>query len=57
MKARHPHRADRPAKFDPKAAENGDDFVVEWDETDPEAEDIDARETAMRAFGNLPLDD
>jgi hypothetical protein len=48
---------ERRAVFDPKAPEADEDFVVEWDETDADAEDIDARETAMRDFGDRLLDD
>lgn len=57
MKARHSHRAERVVRFDPEQIESETDFVVDWEETDPEAEDIDARETALLAYGGYAHDD
>lgn len=49
MRARHAMRAERAARFDPQQIESETDFVVDWEESDPEIEDIDARETAQLA--------
>lgn len=57
MKARHSHRVERVVRFDPERIESEPDFVVDWEETDPEIEDIDARETAMLAFGGYARDE
>ena len=57
MKARHTHRTERVLRFDPKQIESESDFVVDWDETDPEIEDIDAREAAQFEFGGHASDD
>jgi len=57
MKARHAMRAERQVRFDPKQVESETDFVVDWEESDPEIEDIDARETAQLAFGDRVEED
>lgn len=57
MKARHPQRAERRVQFDPEQAESETDFVVDWEETDPELEDMDARETALLAYGEHAPED
>ncbi|HWI13254.1 MAG TPA: hypothetical protein VNT02_03340 [Burkholderiales bacterium] len=57
MKARHAMRAERPVRFDPQQIESETDFVVDWEESDPEIEDIDARETAQLAFGDRVEED
>lgn len=57
MKARHTHRVERVARFDPRQVESETEFVVDWEETDPQVEDMDARETAMLAFGDHPAED
>jgi hypothetical protein len=57
MKARHTQRVERVMRFDPQAAESEAEFVVDWEETDPELEDMDARETAMLAFGDHTAED
>jgi hypothetical protein len=57
MKGRHAHRVERVVRFDPKTVESETDFVVDWEETDPELEDMDARETALLAYGTCAHDD
>jgi hypothetical protein len=57
MKPRHTHRAERAVRFDPRQVESETEFVVDWEETDPELEDMDARETAMLAFGDHTAED
>ncbi len=57
MKARPSHRAERAVRFDPEKIESETDFVVDWEETDPDLEDIDARETALLAYGGYAHED
>jgi len=58
MKARHLHRTERNApRFDPNATDSDTEFTVEWEETDPELEDAEAREAAMRELGDRLLGD
>ena len=57
MKARHAHRAERLVRFDPEALESETDFYVDWEETDPDIEDMDARETAALAYGGYAHDE
>lgn len=48
MSARAHTRVERRVRFDPHQIESEGDFRVEWDETDPDVEDIDAREAAFQ---------
>jgi hypothetical protein len=57
MKARHTHRVERIVRFDPRQVESETEFVVDWEETDPQLEDMDAREAAMLAFGDHTAED
>ena len=57
MKARHTHRVERVVRSDPRPVESETEFVVDWEETDPQVEDMDARETAMLAFGDHTAED
>ncbi len=58
MKARHAMRVER-QRFDPAKieAESETDFVVDWEETDPELEAMDAREAALLACGGHANED
>lgn len=57
MKVRHAPRSERRLVFDPVRIEAETEFVCDWEERDPESEDIDAREAASAEFGHRALDD
>ncbi|MGE5465628.1 MAG: hypothetical protein ACM3RQ_00480 [Methanocella sp.] len=57
MKARHAMRAERRVRCDPEETESEADFVVDWEETDPVLEEMEAREAATAAYGGFAHDD
>jgi len=57
MKARTAHRSERRLVFDPAAIEAESDFQCEWEERDPDAEELDARTALDAEFGHHRHDD
>ncbi|MGE5522256.1 MAG: hypothetical protein ACM3SS_00965 [Rhodospirillaceae bacterium] len=57
MKARRAMRAERRVRFDPEDTESEADFLVDWEETDPVLEEMDAREAATLAYGSFAHED
>jgi hypothetical protein len=57
MKARHTRARRSAARFDPDAVDADAEFTVDWEEADPETEDVEAREAVMRELGDRPPDD